>query len=46
MDVVIRRWEQLTGQEVILAETGETFAQVSAIRGQEAANQQSEAGDD
>jgi len=46
VDVAIRRWERLTGQEAVLAETGETFAQMNEIREQEAADQQSEAGHD
>jgi DNA modification methylase len=46
VDVAIRRWEQLTGGEAILAGTGETLAQVGKIREQEAADQQSEAGHD
>lgn len=32
VDVAIRRWEQRTGRSAILAETGETFAQVAARR--------------
>lgn len=43
VDVVIRRWEQLTGQEATLAETGETFTRVSEVRKQAAADQQVEA---
>lgn len=46
VDVVIRRWKQLTGQEAILAETGETFTRVSEVRKQAAADQQVEAGHD
>jgi DNA modification methylase len=46
VDVVIRRWEQLTGQEAILTETGETFTRVSEVRKQAAADQQVEAGHD
>jgi len=46
VDVVIRRWEQLTGKQAVLAATGETFALVSRIREQEVAGQQSEVGHD
>ncbi|MGY6550480.1 MAG: DNA modification methylase [Erythrobacter sp.] len=44
VDVAIRRWEQLTGRKAILAETGETFAQVGEVREQEATDQKPEAG--
>ena len=43
MDVVIRRWELLTGQKAVLTETGETFAQVGRSREDESAHRQSEA---
>ena len=36
VDVAIRRWSELTGSEVILQATGETFAQVRARRYAEA----------
>lgn len=32
VDVSVRRWEQLTGREAVLAETGETFAEVARRR--------------
>ncbi len=32
IDVAVRRWEQFTGQEAVLAETGETFARVKHRR--------------
>jgi DNA modification methylase len=31
-DLTIQRWQQMTGQEARLSETGETFAQVRATR--------------
>ncbi|MDX2276868.1 MAG: DNA methyltransferase [Hyphomonadaceae bacterium] len=33
VDVAIKRWQNMTGQPAILAETGETFEQVSRSRG-------------
>lgn len=45
-DVVIHRWEQLTGREAVLAETGESFAQVRTSREAKPAELQSEAGHD
>lgn len=33
VDVGVRRWQAVTGREAILAETGETFAEVAAQRG-------------
>lgn len=35
VDVTIRRWENLTGKEAVLEETGETFADVAARRANE-----------
>lgn len=32
IDVAVRRWEAMTGKQAILAETGETFAQVAKRR--------------
>jgi DNA modification methylase len=32
VDVAIRRWEKMTGKEAVLADTGETFAEVAAAR--------------
>jgi len=32
VDVAIRRWEKRTGRQAVLAETGETFAEVAASR--------------
>jgi DNA modification methylase len=32
IDVAIRRWEAMTGEEAVLEETGESFAEVRAIR--------------
>jgi hypothetical protein len=34
-DVIIRRWREMTGGEVILEATGETFDEVQALRGAE-----------
>lgn len=34
-EVTIRRWQQLTGKEAVLASTGESFAEVSAWRREE-----------
>ncbi|HXH52809.1 MAG TPA: DNA methyltransferase [Sphingomicrobium sp.] len=31
-DVTVRRWEKLTGEKAVLAATGETFADVEAVR--------------
>jgi DNA modification methylase len=39
IDVALRRWTAMTGEEAKLAETGETFAQVAARRGAEAASE-------
>jgi DNA modification methylase len=33
-DVIVRRWSEMTGREAVLEETGETFAEVEARRGQ------------
>lgn len=38
VDVAIRRWEQRTGQQAILVETGETFAEVRACRSRDDAS--------
>jgi DNA modification methylase len=32
VDVILRRWQQLTGREAVLAETGETFSKVEVRR--------------
>ncbi|KTE19875.1 hypothetical protein ATE67_14195 [Sphingopyxis sp. H050] len=32
VDVAIRRWETITGKEAVLADTGQTFAEVAAAR--------------
>ena len=32
VDVAIERWQSFTGQEAVLAETGETFANLKAKR--------------
>jgi DNA modification methylase len=32
VDVAIRRWEEASGQQAILVDTGETFADASAAR--------------
>lgn len=32
VDVAIRRWEKLTGRQAVFAETGETFAELTAAR--------------
>lgn len=32
VDVAIRRWETMTGKEAVLADTGQTFAEVAAAR--------------
>lgn len=32
-DVIIHRWQAMTGEEAVLAETGQTFSEVSALRG-------------
>ncbi len=32
VDVAIERWQSFTGQEAVLAETGETFAALKAKR--------------
>jgi DNA modification methylase len=32
-DTILARWERLTGKQVTLAETGETFEDVAALRG-------------
>jgi DNA modification methylase len=37
VDVAIRRWETMTGQRAVLAETGETFAEVAERRRRNAA---------
>jgi DNA modification methylase len=34
-DVVIRRWRTMTGEEAMLAETGETFAEIERRRARE-----------
>lgn len=39
VDVAIRRWEKMTGKQAVLVETGETLAQVTARRQQEAATE-------
>ncbi len=36
VDVAIGRWQELTGEQAVLAESGETFAQVAARRGADA----------
>ena len=33
VDVILRRWEELTGHEAVHAETGKTFAEIRAERG-------------
>jgi DNA modification methylase len=43
VDVIVRRWERLTGQDAVLADTGETFTELSAVRNAERADQPSEA---
>lgn len=35
IDVAIRRWSAMTGEEAMLAETGETFAEVAARRSED-----------
>ncbi len=35
VDVAVRRWEKLTGEEAVFAKTGETFAEVTAARAAE-----------
>ena len=30
--MTVRRWEKLTGEKAVLAATGETFADVEAVR--------------
>jgi DNA modification methylase len=42
VDVTVRRWQELTGQQAILAATGESFDAVAAARA--AAAQAAEAG--
>lgn len=42
VDVIIRRWEQFTGQEAILADSGESFAQVSRARVLAAGNREAD----
>lgn len=32
VDVTIARWQKLTGQQAVLVETGQTFANVKATR--------------
>jgi DNA modification methylase len=32
VDVAVRRWEEFTGRSAILASTGDTFAQIAAVR--------------
>lgn len=34
VDVCIRRWEEMTGKEAVLASTGQTFSEVAEIRAQ------------
>lgn len=34
VDVTIQRWQRESGQQAVLADTGQTFDQVSAERGQ------------
>lgn len=38
IDVAIRRWSAMTGKEAVLAETGETFAEVAEQRGESSAS--------
>jgi DNA modification methylase len=38
VDVAIRRWEKMTGKTAVLAETGETFAEVANRRSAEQSN--------
>ncbi len=37
VDVAVRRWEQFTGKQAVLEQTGKTFAEVGAARTEEAA---------
>lgn len=46
VDVAIRRWETLTGEQAILEDTGETFAEVGARRAEHAAEEQEEGQDE
>jgi DNA modification methylase len=38
VDVCIRRWERLTGREAVLIQTGQTFAELAALRSEQNGN--------
>ena len=46
VDVSVRRWEKLTGKEAVLAETGETFAEVARYRLAEVLDQEMASSDE